>query len=594
MTDPNHALAAEIARRRTFAIISHPDAGKTTLTEKLLLYGGAIHLAGSVKSRKATRHATSDWMEVEKERGISITTSVMQFTYAGCHVNLLDTPGHNDFSEDTYRTLAAADSAVMLIDAAKGVEPQTVKLFKVCRLRKIPIVTFVNKLDRAGRDPFDLMDEVEKVLGIPCSPASWPIGSGTDFQGVYDRWHKQLLRYERGETKGAKLAAETFDLARPRPRGRARRRGPRAASSRSWRCSTRPGCRSTSEPLPRGRADARLLRERPERLRRRAVPRPLPRAGAGPGAARLLGRASSSPPDPFFSGFVFKIQANMDPAHRDRVAFVRVCSGKFTRGMEVQNARTGKPLKLNKPLQFLAQERTLVDEAWAGDVLGLWDSGSLRIGDTICEGPVVEYAGIPRFSPELFSRVVLLDPMKRKQLKKGLDQLSEEGAVQVFYDPVRLERDPILGAVGALQFEVIQHRLRAEYARRGLVRPPPAPDRPLDRDRRLRPARLRRPGPHRAPRRRRGPPARPLRERVALRAGEEDEPEALASPPPSSRRGRSREDSGASRPPGVARGLSRTGAARAGRRPRRASRARPACRGTRRRLPPGSAPGPPA
>ncbi len=461
MTDPNHALAAEIARRRTFAIISHPDAGKTTLTEKLLLYGGAIHLAGSVKSRKAARHATSDWMEVEKERGISITTSVMQFTYAGCHVNLLDTPGHNDFSEDTYRTLAAADSAVMLIDAAKGVEPQTVKLFKVCRLRKIPIVTFVNKLDRAGRDPFDLMDEVEKVLGIPCSPASWPIGSGTDFQGVYDRWHKQLLRYERGETKGAKLAAETFDLADPALAGEL------GSEAHARLVEELAMLDAAGMPFDQGLFLAGEL-----------TPvffgSALNDFGVEPFLARFLelapapaARDSSAgivePSHPFFSGFVFKIQANMDPAHRDRVAFVRVCSGKFTRGMEVRNARSGKPLKLNKPLQFLAQERTLVDEAWAGDVLGLWDSGSLRIGDTICEGPVVEYAGIPRFSPELFSRVVLLDPMKRKQLKKGLDQLSEEGAVQVFYDPVRLERDPILGAVGALQFEVIQHRLRAEY-----------------------------------------------------------------------------------------------------------------------------------
>ena len=526
MTDPNHALAAEIARRRTFAIISHPDAGKTTLTEKLLLYGGAIHLAGSVKSRKATRHATSDWMEVEKERGISITTSVMQFTYAGRHVNLLDTPGHNDFSEDTYRTLAAADSAVMLIDAAKGVEPQTVKLFKVCRMRKIPIVTFVNKLDRAGRDPFDLMDEVEKVLGIPCSPATWPIGSGPDFHGVYDRWAQAAPPLRAGRDEGGEARGRDVRPRRPRPsRASSGAGGPRpprrgARDARRGRDAVRPAA------LPRGRADPRLLRERPERLRRRAVPRPLPRAGAGAARRATPRPARSSPPSPDFSGFVFKIQANMDPAHRDRVAFVRVCSGKFTRGMEVQHARTGRPLKLNKPLQFLAQERTLVDEAYAGDVLGLWDSGELRIGDTICEGPVVEYEGIPRFSPELFSRVVLLDPMKRKQLKKGLDQLSEEGAVQVFYDPVRLERDPILGAVGALQFEVIQHRLRAEYgAEVSFVRLPHQIARWIENED-VRAPQLRRPWPHRAPRRRRRPPPRPLRERLALRAGEKDEPEA--------------------------------------------------------------------
>ncbi len=455
------ALAAEIGRRRTFAIISHPDAGKTTLTEKLLLYGGAIHLAGSVKARKASRHATSDWMELERERGISITTSVMQFTYGGRHVNLLDTPGHNDFSEDTYRTLAAADSAVMLIDAAKGVEPQTVKLFQVCRLRKIPIVTFVNKLDRSGRDPFDLMDEVEKVLGIPCSPATWPIGSGPDFKGVYDRWSGQLLRYERGETRGEKLEAETFELGSP---GLADELGAEAHARLVEELAMLDGA---GMPF-----DQELF------LAGELTPvffgSALNDFGVEPFLARFLDLApgpaprqtADGPVDPLrphFSGFVFKIQANMDPAHRDRVAFVRVCSGRFQRGMEVKHPRTGRPLKLNKPLHFLAQERTLVEEAFAGDVLGLWDSGNLRIGDTICEGPVVEYEGIPRFSPELFSRVVLLDPLKRKQLKKGLDQLSEEGAVQVFYDPIRLERDPILGAVGALQFEVIQHRLRSEY-----------------------------------------------------------------------------------------------------------------------------------
>ena len=461
MTDPHHALAAEIARRRTFAIISHPDAGKTTLTEKLLLYGGAIHLAGSVKSRKAARHATSDWMEMERERGISITTSVMQFTYAGRHVNLLDTPGHNDFSEDTYRTLAAADSAVMLVDAAKGVEPQTIKLFQVCRMRKIPIATFVNKMDRAGRDPFDLMDEIEKVLGIPCSPATWPIGSGPDFQGVYDRWSKKLLRYERGETKGEKLEAETFELDDP---ALVEEIGSKAHAQLVEELAMLDAAGMPFDrelflageltPVFFGSAlnDFGVEPFLAEFLE--LAPGPAPRASTA---------GTVDPAEPRFSGFVFKIQANMDPAHRDRVAFVRVCSGRFERGMEVRHARTGRTLKLNKPLQFLAQERTLVDEAWAGDVLGLWDSGALRIGDTIHEGPAVEFAGIPRFSPELFCRVVLLDPLKRKQLKKGLDQLSEEGAVQVFYDPVRLERDPILGAVGALQFEVIQHRLRAEY-----------------------------------------------------------------------------------------------------------------------------------
>ena len=464
---PSHQetrTAAEVACRRTFAIISHPDAGKTTLTEKLLLYGGAIHLAGSVKARKASRHATSDWMQMEKERGISITTSVMQFTYGGCHVNLLDTPGHNDFSEDTYRTLAAADAAVMLIDGAKGVEPQTIKLFQVCRMRKLPIVTFVNKLDRAGRDPLDLLDEVEKVLGIPTSPANWPIGSGSDFQGIYDRWGKRLLRYERGEGRGMKRTAEEVELGDP---ALVEALGPRAHA----RLVEELELQETAG-LPFDR-DLFLSGELTPVFFGSAVndfgvepflerflalaPAPGPReTAAGPVAAEA----------PFFSGFVFKIQANMDPAHRDRVAFVRVASGRFERGMEARNVRSGKPLKLSKPLQFMAQERTLVDEAWSGDILGLWDSGSLRIGDTLVgEGatPGIEYAGIPRFSPEHFSRVVLEDPMKRKQLKKGLEQLSDEGAVQVFYDPVTLEKDPVLGAVGVLQFEVIQYRLRVEY-----------------------------------------------------------------------------------------------------------------------------------
>ena len=461
-TDPR-ALAAEVARRRTFAIISHPDAGKTTLTEKLLLYGGAIHLAGSVKTRKNQRHTTSDWMELERQRGISITTSVLQFPYRGHHVNLLDTPGHNDFSEDTYRTLAAADAAVMLVDSAKGVEAQTIKLFEVCRMRRIPIVTFVNKLDRSGKDPLDLMDEIERVLGIPCHPVTWPIGSGPDFQGVYDRWRKTLLRYGRGDfsSKGEKIApvnvtsVDDADFV--------------ASIGSKVHATLReeldlleaghPFDRSTFlsggvSPVFFGSAVNDFgVEPFLERFLELAPP-PLPRpSDVGP----------VDPLTPRFSGFVFKIQANMDPAHRDRVAFVRVVSGKFTRGMEATHARTGRMLKLAKPLQFLAQERTLVEEAWAGDILGLWDPGNLRIGDSLAEGAAVAYEGIPRFSPEHFNRVVMLDPGKRKQLKKGLDQLSEEGAVQVFFDPERMERDPVLGAVGVLQFEVIQHRLNAEY-----------------------------------------------------------------------------------------------------------------------------------
>ncbi len=457
-------LRAEIARRRTFAIISHPDAGKTTLTEKLLLYGGAIHLAGSVKMRHAARHTTSDWMELERQRGISITTSVLQFTYAGHHVNLLDTPGHNDFSEDTYRTLAAADSAVMLIDIAKGVEPQTVKLFEVCRMRRLPIVTFVNKLDRSGRDPFDILDEIEKVLGIPAVPVTWPIGSGSDFQGIFDRWSRQLLRYKRGAGKDVRsetLAVEAGDPALVASLGEEAHR----QMTEELDLLDAAGGEFDREAFLAGRVTPVFFGSAVndfgvELFLKRFLdlaPPPTPRETSGgtvdPSAAR-------------FSGFVFKIQANMDPAHRDRVAFLRVVSGKFTRGMEARNARTGRTSRLTKPLLFLAQERTMIEEAWAGDILGLWDSGSLRIGDTLVEpgpGPDVEFEGIPRFSPEHFVRVALFDPLKRKQLKRGLDQLSEEGAVQVFHDPVRLERDPVLGAVGILQFEVIQYRLRAEY-----------------------------------------------------------------------------------------------------------------------------------
>jgi peptide chain release factor 3 len=463
MSDASRTLAAEVARRRTFAIISHPDAGKTTLTEKLLLYGGAIHLAGSVKTRRnASRHTTSDWMELERQRGISITTSVLQFPYAGHHVNLLDTPGHNDFSEDTYRTLAAADAAVMLIDSAKGVEPQTIKLFEVCRLRRIPIVTFMNKLDRAGQDPLDLMDEIERILGIPCHPVTWPIGSGPDFQGVYDRWGKTLLRYERGDAAKGERVASLNVTSLDDPDFVESLGASAHATLKEELDLLEAGHPFDHEtfleggitPVFFGSASNDFGVEPFLKRFLELAPAPLPRKTT---------TGQVDPLSPGFSGFVFKIQANMDPAHRDRVAFLRIVSGKFTRGMEVVNPRSGRILKLLKPLQFLAQERTLVEEAWAGDILGLWDAGNLRIGDSLAEGPGVEFEGVPRFSPEFFNRVVMLDPAKRKQLKKGLDQLSEEGAVQVFHDPDRMERDPVLGAVGVLQFEVIQHRLRSEY-----------------------------------------------------------------------------------------------------------------------------------
>jgi len=414
--------------------------------------------------RHAARHTTSDWMELERQRGISITTSVLQFEYDGLHVNLLDTPGHNDFSEDTYRTLVAADSAVMLIDIAKGVEPQTIKLFEVCRMRRLPIVTFVNKLDRNGRDPLDILDEIEKVLGIPAAPVTWPIGSGSDFQGIFDRWSRQLLRYKRGAGRDARPEALAVDLGDPALVASV---GERAHQQliEELELLDAAGEAFDREAFLKGEVTPVFFGSAVNDfgvepfLRRflELAPPPAPRETAGGMVDPSAGR---------FSGFVFKIQANMDPAHRDRVAFLRVVSGKFSRGMEARNARTGRTTKLTKPLLFLAQERTMIEEAWAGDILGLWDSGTLRIGDTLVEagpGPVVEFDGIPRFSPEHFVRVSLFDPLKRKQLKRGLDQLSEEGAVQVFHDPVRLERDPVLGAVGVLQFEVIQYRLRMEY-----------------------------------------------------------------------------------------------------------------------------------
>ena len=454
-------LRVEVARRRTFAIIAHPDAGKTTLTEKLLLYGGAIHLAGAVKQKGARRQTTSDWMALERERGISVSTSVMNFQHGDCRINLLDTPGHNDFSEDTYRTLSAVDSAVMLIDSVKGVEPQTIKLFEVCRMRRIPIVTFVNKLDREGRDPLELLDEIERVLGIPCVPMTWPVGSGQTFQGVYDRERRQLLRFERA------------------------------------------GAGSTRAPLSIGSVDDPALRDAIGLAAHRRLIEDLQLldvAGAGfeverflagevtpvffgsamnnfgvepffdrfvtlapPPASRPVGGGEISPHGREFSGFVFKIQANMDPNHRDRIAFLRVASGRFVRGMEVLHVRTGRRLTLTKSLQFFAQDRKLLEEAYAGDIVGLWDPGVLRIGDTLTQGLDVQFEEIPRFSPEHFARVSSADPLKRKQLKKGLDQLSEEGAVQVFYDRTRLERDPVLGAVGVLQFDVLLYRLRTEY-----------------------------------------------------------------------------------------------------------------------------------
>ena len=472
-------LEAEVKRRRTFAIISHPDAGKTTLTEKLLLYGGAIHLAGAVRAKGTQRNTTSDWMEIEKQRGISISTSVLQFEYNSNIINLLDTPGHKDFSEDTYRTLMAADAAVMLIDAAKGVEPQTRKLFEVCRMRGIPIFTFINKMDRPSREPLDLLDELEKVLGIRSCPMTWPIGSGDRFRGVYDRDSQEILFFTKDEEKkGKKITAKKMQ-------------GVDDPEFLKSLAGEKNDTYEAKELYDQFRSELELLEmagdafDWPRVLRGELSPvffgsamnnfgiesflnrfielAPEPAARIGYTKENKEG-AEVAPINPKFSAFVFKIQANMDPAHRDRVAFVRICSGHFERNIQVKHSRLEKDLKLAMPVSFFGQERVVVEEAWPGDVIGLVDtSSSLRIGDTLSEIKTLEYKGVPSFSPEHFCQVVLKDPMKRKQLQKGLEQLSEEGVVQIYRQRGLGDKDPILGAVGALQFEVLQHRLMAEY-----------------------------------------------------------------------------------------------------------------------------------
>ncbi len=450
-----------VARRRTFAIISHPDAGKTTLTEKLLLYSGAVHTAGAVKSRKASRHAVSDWMAMEQEKGISITSSVLQFEHQERRFNLLDTPGHADFSEDTYRTLAAVDSAVMLIDNAKGVEPRTLKLFEVCRLRNLPVMTFVNKMDRPGLDPLDLMDQVSTTLDIRTVALNWPVGDGREFEGVYDRVLGKLLLFER-HAAGTEIAPDVMvDLDDPVA---LERLGPRR--------------------LDELREELDLLEEAgdpwslDDYLAGKVTPFFFGSAMTNFGIAPLLAALGDlapppserptidgerSPYDVAFSGFVFKIQANMNPRHRDRIAFMRVVSGTFERGMEVTVARSDKTMRLTKPHTFMAAERSIVEEAVPGDIVGLYDPGELRLGDTLYRGERVEFSGIPRFAPEHFARVQLKDPTRRKHLQQGLSQLSQEGTIQLFYREGLGRADPYLGAVGMLQFEVLKVRLQNEY-----------------------------------------------------------------------------------------------------------------------------------
>ena len=456
------SLSEEIKKRRTFAIISHPDAGKTTLTEKFLLYGGAINLAGSVKGKKTAKHPVSDWMENEKERGISVTSSVLQFNYDGYCINILDTPGHQDFSEDTYRTLMAADSAVMVIDASKGVEAQTIKLFKVCLMRHIPIFTFINKMDREARDPFELMDEIETVLGIKTCPVNWPIGCGKNFKGVYDRQTRHITTFtaamngqkevdsvevELGDAKVDDLigqdyhqqlideidlldgASDEFDMELVSNGELSPAFFGSALTNFGVETFLQHFLNMTTSPLPRKTTDGVV-----------------------------------DPFSPDFSAFVFKIQANMNKAHRDRIAFMRICSGKFEAGMEVNHVQGGKKMRLNQPQQMMAQDRKIVEEAYAGDIIGVFDPGIFSIGDTLCaSNEKVEFEGIPTFAPEHFARVRQIDTMKRKQFIKGVSQIAQEGAIQIFQEFNTGMEEIIVGVVGVLQFEVLTYRLENEY-----------------------------------------------------------------------------------------------------------------------------------
>ena len=457
MEQTNKDVANEAKRRRTFAIISHPDAGKTTLTEKLLLFGGAIQAAGTVKSRKSSKYATSDWMAIEKERGISVASSVMQFEYRDCVINLLDTPGHRDFSEDTYRVLTAVDAALMVIDCTKGVEAQTIKLLEVCRQRNTPIITFVNKLDREGRHPLEVIDEIEAVLNIHCAPITWPIGMGKRLAGIYDIAKDETLLYDAASqdqrnvnaVKGLhqELVDDQFSAE----------------------------VSDTKEEVSLIKEDGREF-DREHFLEGELTPVFFGSAMNNFGVAKALEALVDDAPAPRprlaiertvgpdenkFSAFVFKIQANMDPQHRDRIAFLRVCSGRFSRGMKLLHVRSGKEIRAGQVVSFLSQRRETVEDAWPGDIIGLLNHGSIDIGDTFTVGESLSFTGIPYFAPELFQGVTLKDPLKGKQLQKGLQQLGEEGAIQVF-KPV-LGNEMILGAVGLLQFEVVSHRLKVEY-----------------------------------------------------------------------------------------------------------------------------------
>ena len=452
----------EIEKRRTFAIISHPDAGKTTLTEKFLLYGGAINLAGSVKGKKTAKHAVSDWMEIEKERGISVTSSVLQFNYDGYCINILDTPGHEDFSEDTYRTLMAADSAVMVIDASKGVEKQTIKLFKVCVLRHIPIFTFINKMDREANDPFELLDDIENVLGISTCPMNWPIGCGKEFKGVYDRKEKEVSLFKAAmngqkEVDTRNIPVGTDELLAEIGQGFFDK------------------LNEDIELLDGASADFNLDEVRAGNLTPVFFGSALTNFGVEtflkhflsmttPPLPRNSNQGIIDPAKEDFSAFVFKIQANMNKAHRDRIAFMRICSGKFEAGMEVNHVQGGKKIRLSQPQQMMAQERHIVEEAYAGDIIGVFDPGIFSIGDTLCtSNKKFAFEGIPTFAPEHFARVRQIDTMKRKQFIKGISQIAQEGAIQIFQEFNTGMEEIIVGVVGVLQFEVLEYRLKNEY-----------------------------------------------------------------------------------------------------------------------------------
>lgn len=451
-------IVSEVRRRRTFAIISHPDAGKTTLTEKLLLFSGAINIAGSVKARKAARHATSDWMEIEKQRGISVASSVMQMEYRGCVINLLDTPGHQDFSEDTYRVLTAVDAALMVIDAANGVEPQTRRLLQVCRARNTPILTFVNKMDREVQAPLDVMDEIERELGMTVVPFTWPVGMGKLFHGVYDRRCEQMRVFDAGADRVGGDEEVLSGLDNPASAKRFGMEWQQAKDELELVAGASPAFDAAA--FLAGKQTPMLFGSAINNFGVREVLDALVDLAPAPGPKPAIQRVVE-PVEPKFSGVVFKIQANMDPAHRDRIAFVRVASGHFERGMKLKVVRSGKELRPNTVVSFLSQRRELLDEAYAGDIIGIPNHGVLQLGDTLTEGEALQFTGLPFFAPEIIRSVEVADPLRGKQLKAGLTQLGEEGAIQVFRPMAGSVL--MLGAVGQLQFEVVQHRLETEY-----------------------------------------------------------------------------------------------------------------------------------